>query len=359
MRRAALLVILVMQLPAAAAWGQTTMPATGEATTWSPPEPASRTGAGASISIQAVQGTKGGPAVADVPVVVELWGGGDELIQRIDTKLDKHGVVLVEDLPLMAPFQPRVGVKYGGTTFEVMGAVMDAEHPTQKIDVTVYQTTEEAPKWEIRMRHVMISPSAEGLRVMEMIAIDNPSDRAWIGRPGPTPDAPRTSLVLEMPDGADQVTVGGTFHPCCTKMEDGRLVSHTALLPGTSQLRLGYLVPAKDGQARVEVTAPVPVKLMMVFLPEGGTTFQSESLQDAGVFRMKDNPVHAYKAVSLAAGRKVSFVVGNLSKAESGAAAGSSWRFPQVLAAAGIAVVVILCVVVLVKPRKKAKPGPA
>ncbi len=58
---------------------------------------------GATIAIQAVQGTKDGPAVGADTAILELFDGHGHVIQTIRTKLDEHGVAMVGNLPLAAP----------------------------------------------------------------------------------------------------------------------------------------------------------------------------------------------------------------------------------------------------------------
>ena len=134
------------------------------------------------LTVHAVQGTKGGPTIAGDPVVIELYQAKTgQMFKRIETKLDAQGAVVVEDLPVALGFQPRVSVRHGGAEYVVAGEAMDGVRADGKVDVTVYESTDQAPAWQVPMRHVIVHRVPEGLHVTEMLSINNPADHAWLG----------------------------------------------------------------------------------------------------------------------------------------------------------------------------------
>ncbi|HVT88463.1 MAG TPA: hypothetical protein VHD56_06390, partial [Tepidisphaeraceae bacterium] len=144
--------------------------------------PSSQPAASGSITIRAVQETTGGPAAGADDFSLELYVQS-QLLDRIEGKLDSQATVIVRGIPLLAKAQPVIKVTHSGVVYQVSGEPIDEQNPSAQIQVPVYETTNQAPEWQIRMRHVMVS-HAEGLvRVMEMLAIDNPTDRAWLGNP--------------------------------------------------------------------------------------------------------------------------------------------------------------------------------
>lgn len=315
--------------------------------------PTSRLSKVGSISIRAVQGTKDGPAIGVENVTVELVVG-EEDNATIDTKLDEHGVVLIEDLPMMRPFQPRIAVKHGGATFEVFGKPMDAAHPNQQITVPVYETTQEAPKWEMRARHLKMTPSPEGLEVTEMWSLENPSDLAWIG--AADPQGRRTTVVVPLPTGASDVEIGGGLHPCCTQVVEGRVVSAAPLNPGLTQATVTYTVPVKDQQAKLDIVAPIPIKAMALLLPADRTTLQGPGVEPDGTLMM-GRQMRKFRVPPLEAGQSLLLTVGNLPAPA--AADGGSWSTPQILGAVGGGAIAALCVGLLAfRPRKKPKADP-
>ena len=321
--------------------------------------PASEPAAEGTITIQAVQGTEGGPQIAEEDAVVQLVRPGDANSmsepQRISVKLDKHGEGLLEHLPLQPPFQPRVGVKHGGVWFDAVGKPMDAANPSQKITVAVYETTTQTPKWEIQRRHLRMHPTPDGLEVMELLELFNPADRAWLGAADTKGN--RSWQVLSLPAGARYVTPSDGLSVLA-----GKLVSLAPLNPGPSLVTVTYKVPVKDGRANLDLAASAPVQSTMIFLPDDNTTLEGKGVQSAGMFNM-EAPMRAFEAPALDADQHLLLTVGNLgNKAESPAAdaAPSSSALPRTLAAVGGGVILVFCIVLLViRPRKKDQETPA
>jgi hypothetical protein len=334
--------------------------ATGTTTTLPamPPDhgqaPATGAGGAGSISIEAVQGTKGGPLIGEENVIVQLIPPDDENnpmpeIKTIKAKLDKQGKVDLKNLSLQTPFEPRVMVDHAGALFYVDGKPMDAENPSQKIAVTVYETTKETPKWELERRVLRIFPAPDGLEVTEMLAINNPSDRAWLGVPD-TKGKP-SWVLLSLPGGAYDLEqrIG-------LSVADGKLVCELPMYPGPTPVSIKYKLPVKDGQATLDLEATVPVKNMMLLLPNDKSTLQGQGVQFVREINM-GQPVRAFSGPSMEAGQRLHLTVGNLVPASPVAAsAASSSNLPQILAVVGGGVIVVLCVVMMVfRPGKKAK----
>jgi hypothetical protein len=157
------------------------------------------------------------------------------------------------------------------------------------------------------MRHVMIAeapPSAQGLQVTEVIVIDNPAMRTWIGVPvrgGANPK--RITTAFALPRGAHGVTLGRGFHDwCCSTLADGRLINHLPLMPGATEMMYSYLMRVTDGSATIDIAAPAGVDHMMVLVPESMTVASSTGLQAGGVQTMGENRVQSYFASNLHAG---------------------------------------------------------
>lgn len=304
---------------------------------------------GATIAIQAVQGTKDGPAVGADTAILELLDGHGHVIQTIRTKLDEHGVAMVGNLPLAAPFRPRVTIEHAGGAYQADGEIIDANRPSQRITVTVYETIDQPTNWTVPMWHVMVHPAADGLHVKEMLAVQNPGDRAYLG--AANPDGERISLKLNLPAGADKVTTGGTLLKGYVKVVDGKVVSLAPLAPGMNQMRLEYRVSATAGSATLTLTAPAPVRQLMVFVPQEFSQAVPEGLTVTEVYNVQGSPMQGFVAGGLQAGQAVSLTVGGFQPPV------PKLSMPKILAAGGLAIMLILCVVILLrKSSRKAEP---
>jgi len=255
------------------------------------------------LIVRAVQGTTGGPAIGELPAVVELLMG-DQVIDKKELKLAADGTLRLDNIPLSMNITPVVKVTYNGVEFTGQGGVMDGSRAEQQLQVPVFESTETAPAWTVKMQHVMLEPSVDGVRVMEMLAVENPTDRAWVGTP-PGTDGKRSTLAFALPAGAKDVSFGGALHDCCTTVDEGKVFDSMALVPGVSQYRIGYTLPVNDGKASLAFTTIAPIKHLMVFVPDDGSTVKADGIGDGGVADMGGGKTRFYRATDVAAGTAV------------------------------------------------------
>ncbi|MHC4413770.1 MAG: hypothetical protein ACYS0G_00645 [Planctomycetota bacterium] len=310
-----------------------------------------------SLAIQAVQGTPGGPPIGSADVQVRLFHQG-MLIDTIDTRLDAHGVTLLKELPLPMEVQPVVQVTYADMTYQKVGAAMSAAHPQQSLEVVCYEATEAMPEWMVPMRHVMIDTAPEGLRVMEVIVIDNPGDHTWIGGQGD--DGKRVTTVFTLPEGARDVALGSGFHDwCCTTWSGGRLVNHLPLMPERTEMKFSYLVPADHGSAWIDIVAPAPVDHLMVVVPDELETAAAEGLVTGGSQVIGDRRVRSLMAGGQARGDVASISLTGLTTMASEPGGGRrSAALAKIVAAAGGGLILVLAVIIIFSKSARS-PAPA
>jgi hypothetical protein len=253
------------------------------------------------LAIRVIPGTKDGPAVGGMPVKLDFYHRG-KVVQKAELTLDNRGVVLVQNVPLLLQVQPVASVEYGGVTFRAVGEVMDENRPAQQINLPVYETTTERPAWTVKTRHVIVHPAVDGgVKVMEMLGIESPSDKAWLGE-GATKEASGVTMTLPLPAGARKVE-SSAIEAGTAKFEGGRLVSTASLNPGSSQLQYSYVVPVSgDGTVVLSLTAPADTVKMGVFVPEQGMKADVSGLVADGSFEMGKGRTLVYKGEGLKAG---------------------------------------------------------
>jgi hypothetical protein len=286
------------------------------------------------LTIQATQGTPSAPAIGAAAVAIELYHNG-KLMSKLDAKLDASGKAVVEDLPLTVAFQPAVKLTYGGIEYQAVGHLMDSNHPKQSLQVLVYEGAEDAPAWNIRMQHVMLQPTADGMQVMEMLAIENPTDRSWIGKADVS--GARRTFELVLPTGAQHVQFLEGFDECCTKVENGVVINPKPVVPGTTQYQFAYYLPITNGKAELTLAAAAPVKHLMVFVPEDGSSVVAQGLEDMGSSDMKNGKTRFFKAGNVEAGQQVALAISGIKPvavAATATAVGSA-KAAQVLAIGG------------------------
>lgn len=280
------------------------------------------------LAVRARQGTAGGPAVAGDEVAVKLYAG-NELVKEIPAKLDEHGVATLEDLTIDRAVQALVTVNHKGVSFEAVGGVLNGQQKRATVDVTVYEPTEQAPPWTVKMRHVMVLAGAGGLKVAEVVVVENPSDKAWLGVAGE--NGKRKTVAVQLPHDVAKVQIISGFDECCATLGHGELADGKPLLPGEQQFRYLYDVPARGGRAEVTLGAAAPTERLMVFLPDDGTTVTASGLESMGAMKMGERSARALRAQGVAAGQTVGFAVEGLADLPAGEPGGEL----QLQAAAG------------------------
>jgi hypothetical protein len=250
-----------------------------------------------------VQGTAGAPAVGADPITVEVYGN-EQLVGKLDIKLDDDGTTTIDNIPTGPGYRVLARVTHGGVEFD---GVVDANNRAVQLSVPVFESTETRPDWNVQMRHLIVQPADDGVHVMEVIAISNPSDRAWLGEK-PGADGKRTVFTVPLPANATKVQLAGGFHECCAKIENGRITNTMALVPGVTQYQFAYVVPATNGTADITASFAVPVKSMMVLVPEG-VSASAVGLEGPKTVNMGNGNTQYFKGADLAANKEVKLTV--------------------------------------------------
>ncbi len=307
-----------------------------------------------SVAIRAVQGTPGGAAVGAAPVEIILVHRG-QVVHSEKAQLDEHGVVVVEGLPVAMEVTPVVQVNYAGVFYQETGASINPQNNHATIEVTVYETTDEAPDWRIAMRHVMLEQTEAGLLVSEMVVTSNSADRTWLGDVvDPSPDAKRIAARFNLPRDAKDVQLVGGFHGwCCTTLDEtGTLGVQMPMMPGEARYRFSYVLPVNKAQAEMLLSAPAPTDHIIAFLADDGTKVTPHGMTDAGAETMGTTRVRLFQADALAANQVAGLTLSGLTDAGALQAASDASSRIKTFAGIGAAVVLLAGVgFVFLRPR--------
>lgn len=321
-----------------------------------PEIPAAQPGATGILTIRGIQGTVNGPVVAGNKVTVELYHA-QKVIKTIETQLDEHGVVIIEDVPLDVLVQPVVNIEHLGTAYQAMGKPMVAEAVQQQVDVTVYEATEEAPAWKLPMRHIMVGRDQKGLVVNDVSVVHSASDRTWVGKTDA--NGGRTTTVFTLDPSARDIRVGKGYDACCTKISGNQVINTKPLRAGKSQYQVTYAVPSSE-KTSIAITAPADIDHLMVFVPDDQSKVSLQGLEPSGTFDMGNGSVRTFKAEQVKAGSVVTLTLeaGVVPAAAAPAPTGNS-AAPKIIAAAGGgAILLIGAVMMLVKTPRAAERRP-
>lgn len=258
----------------------------------------------------------------------------------------------------------------------------------QPAELKVYETTEVQPAWRIGMRHLIIRPMESQYHVTEVWAVVNPSDKSYIGAPVnltavETPEAAdqtsdntvvevlpaaghnagRTTLVLPLPAKASHVQAGTGFDACCVRLEEGKLISTKPLLPGTTELRVSYLLAAEHGLFDLSLSAPAPMDHLMIFLPDDGSQVTAKGLTAGDPFTAGDKRFRMYVGKSIEKGADIGLTIRVEHSHEEESAALPVGAAPTAgtdqikwIAGIGAGILLLAALIVMMKPSKKQAP---
>ena len=259
------------------------------------------------------QGTKGGPALGKDAVRVELMAKG-VILKTYPATIDEKGMIELHDLPLETMFQPIVTVIHGGAEEQAVGPPMHRYQPAIQMDMKVYETTAEKPEWTVGIRYVKTEPMMVDnrlvLRVTEIVGINNPLERAWVGE---TVDGVAQTFAIVVPSNAENVMMGPGMAEAGAKVINGKLVRGKTLLPGPREYIFGYDVVIKEGKAALSFTAPGPTTLFALYAP-GDSKVESKEGLDLGVAggQQAEEARHLLKTHNMKAGQTVSVQLSGL-----------------------------------------------
>jgi len=260
-------------------------------------------GAQGTLIVQALQGSQGGPAIKGDPVIVVLIHN-DEPVKRVEATLDDKGQAVLENLPVAGGVQPLITVKHGGVNYWGVGEPMHAGPPDHRVTVMVYESTEEPPPYVFQSRHVFVRRTEEGVYVKEMLAVENRSDKTWVGRKGA--DGKRVTLDLTLAPNTGRLDFYGGFTGEGTDFIDTRVVNRTPIFPGTAQYQFGYVLPVTGGKAMLDITSPADTGMLILAVPDDGTKVNVKGLEAGETIQRSPQKLRLYKAMNVKAGQKIS-----------------------------------------------------
>jgi len=303
------------------------------------------------LAVQVRQGTKGGPPIADVDVVIEYYHNNAP-VKRTTAHVDENGVVMVDDVPLAIVVRPVVRLEHAGVTYLEAGPVMDAANPEAVVTLTVYEVTDDKPAWRVSMRHVMVQPTAHAARIAETLVVENPADRTWLGG-APDDHDRRATVTVTLPEGAHDVQLESGFHGwCCTSFTGRDLSVEMPLMPGRATFTYSYHVPVQAGRVGVRIGADARIDSMLFIVPDDGTKVEPDGVEATGVEQMGQVRARMYQAQAIEPGRDAGIVLaGIIDPAVPIRSSAGAARIVALVAGGVVACVVILVLIVRSSPK--------
>jgi hypothetical protein len=226
----------------------------------------------------------------------------------------------------------------------------------------VYESTEQRPDWKIQMRHAIVQQVPGGVQVMEILLVENPADRTWVGVQAHQGDERRSTLILGLPEGLKELELMEGVTQDYASFDGKLLFNYDPLVPGVTRYQYRYFLPAQGGRVTLPIKAPAPTQQMMVMVPSDGVTVRAEGLTLRGEKRMGQGATamkaQSYGATDLKTDQVASLTIEGIADAPAamgnmgGGGSGGGMSTPQVLGIVGVVAILSIggTVVFLKKP---------
>jgi len=274
------------------------------------------------FNIQALQQTKDAKPIGALSGTIEFVLQNQRVGDKVPFTLDDKGAASVPAKGAPAGAVGYISVTHQDVEYHAVSAPLDAARPETKVGIGVFEATETKPEWQVAMQHVILTPDRDGLHVTEMVSVENPTDRTWLGTPGA--DGKRSTVTFPVPATSGDILPIEGFQDGFIKLEGDLLINQLPLTPGATQYRISYTIPYTQGKASMSYKTTSNVKHMMVFLPNDGTQADVKGLQSMGEQEMNGKKIRAFMGMNLSVGAPVDLTVSQPSGANAASVRESS-----------------------------------
>ncbi len=260
------------------------------------------------LAVRAIQGTKDGQGFAGDEVEVTLFHR-DVAVKQMRSVLDDQGVALIGDIPVGIGVSPLVRIRHSGVQYQDSAPDMSPENTSAKVDITVYEVTDEMPAWKYVMRHMVVEQRSGQYVASEVVVVENLGDKTWLGEPADMLKR-RATVPLPLPAGASDVELVQGFHGwCCSAMKGSTLQVQMPFMPGKMTYKFAYRVTPKDGVLDLRVAMPREAGSAAFFVPDDGTKLEPALVTEAGADTSGAQRLKMFEAKAVPANQVVGLVV--------------------------------------------------
>lgn len=229
------------------------------------------------ISGRVQNGTSGGGSVAGLTVTLRHFTGM-QLAEERQAQVGQDGSFVFEGLATGDQDAYLLVARYAGVEY-VSPMVQLNQQPQQTVELTVYETTNDAKAVRLNSRSIVIagaSPELRSVDVMDILIVENGGDRTYLG------DANGVVLRIPLPQGAQEISPQPGFNYGQPRLENGVLLTTGPLPPGQQTVVLSYTVPYEGTRATLSVGTAMPTGTLRVLVRDGTYRLSSRSLIDTG-----------------------------------------------------------------------------
>jgi hypothetical protein len=205
-----------------------------------------------------VNGTNGKQPLAGIEIVLRAGTDG-EFVAVGETKTDRYGKFVFEQVPLEPTLVYLPGANHGGVHYPGQRVRLDAIARTAQMTIVVFDAVSSPCPLVARQHDIDVTVEEQVLKITESLLISNPSRATYVGQS--MGHGPPVTFWLSIPKNFDRVTFDKEFFGRRFVVVDHRPVTDMPWLPGEQEMRYTYRVPLVEtaGQFRRLVDIPTSV----------------------------------------------------------------------------------------------------
>ncbi|MDE3102993.1 MAG: carboxypeptidase regulatory-like domain-containing protein [Chloroflexota bacterium] len=232
------------------------------------------------ISGQVTSHTAGAAPIGATDVVLHAFAkeSGDEIGTGVASRTDASGRFAFTGVDTGTDRGYVVTASHAGVTYSSELVIFQDGTTTATADVAVYETTDAADWIWLRQQHLIVTPdvAARTLHVVEIAIVENGGDRTFVGKDA---GSGVETVRLPLPAQAYDVDVSAPLAHG-SAMRPGEIVYSGALVPGETQLSLGYALPYGGSAYTLGKLLPLDTDAIDVLVEDVGLSARSAQLSD-------------------------------------------------------------------------------
>jgi len=202
-----------------------------------------------------VDGTHGNQPLEGVEVVLRAGADG-ELVAVADTKTDRYGKFVFEQVPLEPTLVYLPGANRDGVHYPGQRVRLDPSDRVAQITIVVFDAVSTPCPLVAKRHEIDVTVDEQVLKITEALLISNPSRATYVGQS--MGNGPPVTFWFSIPKNFDRVTFDKEFFGRRFFVVDHRPITEMPWLPGEQELRFTYRVPLVESAGQFRRTLDVP-----------------------------------------------------------------------------------------------------
>ncbi|MGE5262839.1 MAG: hypothetical protein ACM3S0_05625 [Acidobacteriota bacterium] len=238
------------------------------------------TGGAGKIDGQLVDGTKDANLANTAGLTITLHSAAAGATSTISqtAQADANGRFAFSNLETISSTRYLLIANYQGVDYYSDILNFDQNQTTLPVSMTVYETTTDPAAIKITQTHFVFDVQTRQFNVLQIIAVQNSTDRAYIGPPGSGVGPHRTTIGLPFLAGAQNLQFDNPAADDSTLRGTESLSYTLPIVPGSDQIVYTYQLPFTPPTYNFNLKVPFDTDKFRILLADVGGTIQSTQL---------------------------------------------------------------------------------